>query len=84
MCINNHFLILLYITHAGTVSYRKPLNLMIWSHCYLEFAYQSPPFYPSEFEKAATAILAEMNMTQQDINISNAPAVYWHLCSIII
>ena len=55
----------------GTWSYEQPLDFLVWSHCYLELAYKAPPFYPEEFEVAATAILEELNMNREDITISN-------------
>ena len=49
----------------GTRSYKQPLDFLVWSHCYLELAYKAPPFYPEEFEVAATAILEELNMNRE-------------------
>jgi len=41
---------------SGTRSYKEPLDLLVWSHCYLEYAYKAPPFYP-EFDAAAKSFL---------------------------
>jgi len=64
-------------------SYKQQLNLVVWSHCYLEDAYLPDPFFPDEFAAAADAILALLNMNRADITISNAKAVYLHLCSAV-
>lgn len=68
---------------SGTRSYKQPLDFLVWSHCYLEYAYKAPLFYPEEFDAAAKAILEELNMNREDITISNARAIYWHLCNIM-
>jgi len=61
-------------------SYRQELNLDVWSHCYLEDAYLPDPFFHDEFAAAADAVLGLLNMNCADITISNAKAVYLHLC----
>ena len=76
----NYYHLLVYYM-PGTRSYKQPLDFLVWSHCYLELAYKAPPFYPEEFEVAATAILEELNMNREDITISNAKPIYWHLCN---
>ena len=53
----------------------------MWAHCYLQYAYKSPSFYPEEFNAAADAILAELHTTQQEITVSTAKTIYLHLCS---
>lgn len=63
---------------SGTRSYKQPLDILVWWHCYLEYAYKAPPFYP-KFDAVAQAILEELNMNHEDITISNARAIYWHL-----
>ncbi len=65
------------------MSYKHSLDFLVWSHSYLEYAYKAAPFFPKEFEAAATAILNHMGMTQQDITTDNARGVYYHLCSIM-
>lgn len=67
----------------GTRSYRKPIDYKIWSHCYLEYAYQAPPFYPEVFSTLATQILAQSNILQNDITIVSAREVYMYLSSSI-
>ena len=64
-------------------SYKQPLNLEVWCHCYLQHAYLPEPFCPIEFVAAADAILAQLNMNRADVTISNAKFVYLHLCNVI-
>lgn len=78
------YYIYIIILHIGTVSYKQPVNLLVWSHCYLEYAHKAPPFYSREFERAANAILAGMNMTRQDISINDAKRIYLHLCHMML
>ena len=66
---------------TGVRSYKHPLDLPVWAHCYLEHAYKPDPFYPEEFDSAACAILAQINMSQSDITVSNSKYVYLHLCN---
>ena len=66
---------------VGTTSYKQSLNFNVWAHCYLQYAYKAPPFYPKEFSDAADAILAELHTSQQDITVSTAKTIYLHLCS---
>ena len=74
----------MYNTHSvGTRCYKQPLDFLVWSHCYLQFAYKAPPFYPVEFTAAATAILNQVNMTRENITVNNARAVYLHLCHVM-
>lgn len=68
---------------TGTTSYCKPIDYKIWSHCYLECAYQAPPFYPEVFSDLATEILAQSNVLRNDITIHSAKAVYMHLSSTV-
>ena len=70
-----------YYFILGTVSYKQSLNFVVWSHCYLEYAYNAPPFYPDEFAAAADAILAELSTSKEAITVTTAKAVYSHLCS---
>ena len=65
------------------MSYKKPLQLIVWSHCYIEHAYLPEPFYPVEFAAAADAILAQLNMSRTDITISNSRFIYLHLCNVM-
>ena len=55
--------------------------IKVWAHCYLQYAYKAPPFYPEEFNAAADAILAELHTTQQEIRVSTAKTIYLHVCS---
>ena len=70
---------LLFIT--GVRSYKQPLDLSVWAHCYLEYAYKPNSFYPEEFNSAARAILAQININQSDITIPNSKRVYLYLCN---
>lgn len=67
----------------GTRAYTQPLDFLVWSHCYLEYAYTSTSFFPQEFDLAASAILSELGMGRQNITFSNAKAVYLHLCHVM-
>ena len=71
----------IFNVHVGTTSFKKSLNFNVWAHCYLQYAYRAPSFYPEEFNVAANAILAELHITQQDITVSTAKTIYLHLCS---
>jgi len=65
-------------------SYKQPLDLIVWSHCYLEHSYLPSPFFPAEFEHAANAILfTQLNMTRADITVANSKLVYLHLCNVM-
>ena len=55
----------------------------MWSYCYLEHARKAPPFYPAEFDVAAIAILAELNITHQDITVDMAKSIYLYLCELM-
>ena len=56
--------------HIGVQSYKKGLDFDIWIHCYQEYARKPSPFYPLEFEDAATAILErDFNMTKDNFKI---------------
>lgn len=69
---------------TGVRSYKQTLDLVVWSHCYLEHAYLPTPFFPAEFEYAANAILCtQLNMYRADITISNSKLVYLHLCNVM-
>lgn len=59
--------ILSLLYYTCTISYAHSIDFLVWSHFYLEYTYKAPPLYPAEFEVAATAILAQLNMTCQDI-----------------
>ena len=74
----------LYSCCVGTRSYKHPLDFFVWSHGYLECAYQAPPFYPEEFEAAATGTLNQLGITREDITTTNAREIFLHLCSIMI
>lgn len=65
-------------------SYKQSLDLVVWSHCYLEHACLPAPFCPVEFNTAADAILAHLGMSRADITISNAKSVYLHLRDVIL
>ena len=66
--------------HIGVQSYKKGLDYDVWIHCYLEYARKPSPFYPPEFEDAATAILErDFSMTRDNLTIENAEPVYHHL-----
>ena len=66
----------------GTRSFKQSLNFLVWSYCYLEHARKAPP-YPAEFDVAATAILAELNITRQDITVDMAKSIYLYLCELM-
>ena len=77
-------LIYMYIyIPTGTRSFKQSLNFLVWSYCYLEHARKAPPFYPAEFDVAATAILAELNITHQDITVDMAKSIYLYLCELM-
>lgn len=67
--------------YVGTTSYKQSLNFNVWAHCYLQYAYKAPPFYPEEFNVAADAILAELHTSQQEITVSTAKTIYLLLCN---
>lgn len=75
----------LYIRHnyTGTRSYKHPLDLQTWSHCFLEWSCAAPSFYPLEFEVVASAILNQLHATRQSITTANARAIYLHICQIM-
>ena len=70
-----------YYFILGTPLYKRSLNFVVWSHCYLKYAYKAPLFYPDEFAAAADAILAELNTNKEAITVTTAKAVYLHQCS---
>jgi len=67
----------------GTRTYKQSLDFLVWSHCYLEHAYVTTSFFPQELDTAASAVLGELGMSRQEITVSNARAVYLHLCNIM-
>ena len=75
-----YWIIVIYVC-VGTTSYKQSLNLNVWAHCYLQHAYNAPPFYTEEFNAATDAILAELHTSQQEITVSTARTIYLHLCS---
>ena len=67
-------------SHIGVQSYKKGLDYDVWIHCYLEYARKPSPFYPQEFEDAATAILErDFNMTKENVTLENAEPIYLHM-----
>ena len=70
--------------HLGVQSYKKGLDYDVWIHCFLEYARKPSPFYPPEFEDAATAILErDFNMSENNITLENAESIYCHLVQTI-
>ena len=41
----------------GTHDYKKDLDLEAWTYNYCNYAIKPPPFFPTEFDVAARAIL---------------------------
>ena len=39
-------------------------TLLKWAHCYLQYAYKAPPFYPKKISDAEDEILAELHTSQ--------------------
>ena len=65
-----------FVLISGVKVYKQPLDLSVWAHCYLEYAYKPTPFYPDEFYSAACAVLVQLNMNCSDITVSNSKSVY--------
>ena len=64
----------------GTYSYKKNLDLNAWTYSYCNYATKPPPFFPTEFDAAARAILqTDMSLNKEDINSGNAEQAYTHL-----
>ena len=72
-----------FILYTGTGSYKNPIDFQVWAYSYLEFAYHAPPFYPKEFDAAATAVFQQMNISQQNVTFTTAKALYLHLVNIM-
>ena len=71
------------IVILGTRSYEHSIDYLVWSHCYLEYAYDAPAFYPEEFDRVASAVFHQFNMNRKDIDVSNARSVYLHLRNVL-
>jgi hypothetical protein len=68
----------------GTCDYKKELNFDAWTYSYCRYASQPPPFFPPEFQAAATAIMqVDLRMCKEDITANNAEQIYTHLVRIM-
>lgn len=73
-----------YTDLAGTMDYKKELNIDIWAHCYVNDACRAPAFFPEEFNEIAILILEhDLNMQRHDINSDNGRNVYKHLVNVL-
>ena len=78
-----HLVPLICLFVKGTGSYKKPLDLLVWSYSYLEKAHKAPPFFSEQFDLAATAALTLIDICRDDITIDNATIVYKYLVSLL-
>ena len=68
----------------GTYDYKKELSFDAWTYSYCRCATQPLPFFPPEFQAAATAIMqVDLGMCKEDITANNAEQIYTHLVRII-
>lgn len=69
----------------GTCNYKKDLDLDAWTYSYCSYAAKPPPFFPTEFDVAARAILrTDLSLNKEDINGANAEQVYTHLIRVMV
>ena len=64
----------------GTRSYQQEMDLEVWAYSLIEYGRNAPPLYPDEFQEAADGGLN----TTQDIKYNTAPALYEHLCDVMV